>query len=254
MAEPLELDEVQRRALSDQYGPTPGAKSRVLDGLRAQLGGPGGPGGSGGSGEGGGTIATSGVGQAAWAAKIVAATLGLTASGLLTIKLGALALGPSAAPASASHDATTVSTDTASQPTRALHTTAAEPTLELTPAADQAAPAQPTPRRHEVAAPPGPAETGDLAAELALLHAAEQWRDNDPHAALAKLEQHRSEFSTGALAPEREVLRVELLCALGRHAQASAAHEAFMATRSDPQLRARIDASCVGTGFERSGN
>jgi hypothetical protein len=55
---------------------------------------------------------------------------------------------------------------------------------------------------------------------------------SDPEAALVRLEQHRREFPNGALAPEREVMRVEVLCALGRAPAAS----------------------CVGTGSDKSGD
>jgi hypothetical protein len=255
MDDMVELDEAMRRALSEHYGPTPGAKGRVLDGLRAQLGGPGGPDGSSGSSGSSGPAAPTGGGQAAWAAKVVAATLSLTGAGLLTIKLGAIAVASLAGPAAPTPDATTVSVARSSAPTPGLDASAAEPAT-VSAAANESAPAPAPTRIRERSTPTidPTANSSDLAAELTLVRAAEQWRERDPHAALAKLEQHRSEFARGALAPEREVLRVELLCALERREQARTARDAFMASRSDPQLRARVEASCVGTGSGQSGN
>jgi hypothetical protein len=246
----LELDEATRRALSRHYGPTPEAQARVLDELRGQLG-PGGPGGGeqsppeGGQGQG---PPAGGAEQLTWVAKVVGATAGLTGAGLLVVKLGAMTL----AGASPRSPTTTVEPPAASA-------RASEPGES---GEARSAPESPSAGREAVAASigevpqarerdPGPrlstradAKRG-LAAELALLDTAQRLRTNDPEAALARLERHRREFPAGSLTPEREALRVELLCILGRHAQAARVREAFLATHDDPQLRARVEEGCA---------
>jgi hypothetical protein len=207
----LELDETTRRALSQRYGPTPDAQARVLTGLRSTLGGPHGPD-AGGGGEGalptGGSPA--GTGQAVWIAKICAATTGLTGAGLLVLKLGA----------------TVLTSFDERDPTEAL------PEVEVTTSAREPPPAPTAPEPSTgLDAPskvssPVPIQTpttrrssttgSTLAAELALLDGAKRILSSDPEAALVRLEQHRQEFPTGVLAPEREALRVDVLCALGR--------------------------------------
>jgi hypothetical protein len=216
----LELDEAHRRALSQRYGPTPDAQARVLAGLRATLGGPLGPE-PGGGGEG---VPPSGApppdtGQLVWIAKICAATAGLTGAGLLVLKLGASVLiddaderAPAAVPDRVSLPAPT------HEPTAPLDD--AKPPQTDSEAPSSVAPStvvpiqSPTKRRAT-----GTAST--LAAELALLDGAERIRSADPEAALMRLDQHRKEFPTGALAPERERMRAEVLCALGRAPKAS---------------------------------
>jgi hypothetical protein len=230
----LELDDATRRALSQRYGPTPDAQARVLAQLRGTLGGPLGPE-PGGGGEGGLPLdaPSGGTGQVVWMAKICAATAGLTGAGLLVLKLGASVLLDSGerdpAPATSSDLAA------ASAPTK-VETTAAAPIAARTPDAperqtDSDAPSSVvSPAAVPVQTPSATPST--LAAELALLDAAERIRSSDPEAALVRLDQHQREFPTGALAPEREVMRTEVLCALGR---------------------ARA-ASCVGTGSDKSGH
>jgi hypothetical protein len=202
----LELDEYTRRALSQRYGPTADAQARVLAQLRGTLGGPLGP-------DTGGGEATppSGTGQVVWMAKICAATAGLTGAGLLVLKLGASVLSsshesePAAVPGKVE-----VSTPTR-EPPPAL---AAEPSADLdaaSPVTSSAAPPIQTPTK-----PRASATDSTLTAELVLLDAAERIRSSDPAAALARLDQHRQQFPTGILAPEREALHLEVSCALGR--------------------------------------
>ena len=84
----MKLDEHTRRALQARDGPPPGAQARNLAALEARLGG-GGDGGEpadGGPDPTGGELASGG--QAVWAAKVVGATLGLTAAGLLVLGAG----------------------------------------------------------------------------------------------------------------------------------------------------------------------
>jgi hypothetical protein len=67
----------------------------------------------------------------------------------------------------------------------------------------------------------------DPVAELALLERAQHVLRSDPAAALALAEQHRTQFSRGTLAQEREVLAVEALLRLGRRSAAGQRARAF---------------------------
>src|SRR5690606_34384440 len=81
-----------------------------------------------------------------------------------------------------------------------------------------------------------------IEAELALMKTA---RSSDDHErALAALDRHRREFATGVFAAEREGLRVEHLCALGRADEARTVAAAFIARHPANPLRARVDPAC----------
>jgi hypothetical protein len=257
----VELDEATRRALLAREGPPASARAEILAGLRTRLDGPDGPDDPddpGDAGDLGGSeaalvdsVAGAG-GQIAWAAKIVGATLGLTGAGLLTIKLAAVAL-----------------SSTTAEPPRPMPEIAAPETPAVV-ESDEAMlepvlPEQPLPEPTQIDAPspepvvaratPSKTETeSTLAAELALIRAAKQLRDQDPAAALAELELHARRFPTGSLAPERESMRVELLCALGRRDAATQTWARFLEQHGDSPLRARVIASCKKAGTDlRSG-
>jgi hypothetical protein len=63
--------------------------------------------------------------------------------------------------------------------------------------------------------------------EATLLLRARQLRRRDPEAALRLIEQHKQRFPSGMLAPEREVLAIQLLRALARPELARARVSAF---------------------------
>ncbi|MFV8754657.1 hypothetical protein ACNOYE_29270 [Nannocystaceae bacterium ST9] len=245
----VELDDAMRRALLAREGPPPGARAEILAGLRARLGGPGDPG----SGEASSDPGSLGVADAgartAWAAKVAAATIGLTASGLLALKLGSLAVGGLAG--ESAREPTVAATSEAIERAPALGS-ASEP-AEAPP--KRAAPEQieaPAPRVTE-APRASEAEVEDessLAAELALVRAAERLRVDDREAALAELEEHRRRFAVGVLASEREALRIELLCELGRTKHAEVARERFLVEFGGSPLRARVLASCSNDGTD----
>jgi hypothetical protein len=200
----------------------------MLASLEAQLG-PG-PGGGGGGGEAG--LSTTGT-SFAFAAKVVGATLALTAAGILTLGVGAKVVHSISAPE-------------ASPPAVAAAQPA--PTRTKRPEAPQAPQAVPD---ETLAAPvPAPDPTGEakakpqaravaspdlLAEELALIEAARAAKD--PAAALRRLDQHQSRFASGQLAHERERLRVEALCELGRLDEVRATIDGSSATLQ-PKLRA----------------
>lgn len=264
----VELDEATRKALSELYGPSAAARAQVLTNLRAQLGSPGGPDGSNGSAGSGtdpgpptpvaSTAGSATTGQALWVAKIVAATLGLTGAGLLALTLGAKAIqsaeqtSPLPSPALAAAAAPPVTEFEAPPPPPHLE----EPTRPSEPPRSTSSDPSP-PRTRTRASPerqaPSATHESELNAELALIRGAKQLQARAPDQALVRLEQHAREFPQGQLALEREVLRIELNCALGRPEQARSLARAFSAT-ADPRLRARVEASCAGTGLARGGH
>lgn len=87
----------------------------------------------------------------------------------------------------------------------------------------------------------GAVETGDLGAEAALIRAAKSATNAD---ALALLDRHAEEFPRGVLAREREMIRAERLCALGRGAEARAVAKRFLADGSDDPLARRMRRVC----------
>jgi hypothetical protein len=254
----VELDEATRRALLAREAPPASARAEILDGLRARLGGPGGPddpddpGDLGDLGGGQATPLEPGLaagGQLAWAAKLVGATLGLTAAGLLIVKLGAVVAGPSNSRPEGSQPVVEAPIEAApvDSPEPLVEPPPPEPTL-ASPSPIAAAP----PRKPGAAVVDEPSES-TLAAELALVRAAKRLRADDPEAAFAKLELHAQRFANGSLAPERDALRVELLCALGRRAAARKARAEFLARHDDSPLRARVLASCREVGTDSAG-
>jgi hypothetical protein len=251
----IELDEATRRALLAREGPPPSARAEILTGLRTRLGGPGGSDDPGEPELGGGESmpvdggAAAGA-QIAWAAKVVGATLGLAAAGLLTIKVGAVAIDSLRGEPAPEH-APALGKASTNPPVVAPEQPIDEPAPPEQPFAApsiDAAPVAAATSRSE----PSEAES-TLAAELALVRAAKQLRPDDPEAALSKLDLHRERFPDGSLAPEREAMRVELLCALGREAAFTEARANFLQHHADSPLRARVLASCDEVGTDSAG-
>lgn len=272
----IELDDATRRALLVRDGPPSHARAEVLANLRVRLGGPVGPDGGGGEGlptRGDGplpgsdlaTTASTGA-RVAWAAKVAGATLGLTSAGLLTLKLGALALAPGGPVTDQpSHGATRdpVEARAASPepaggpaPPPPAPSPALSPTASPDPSPDPskvgAGPTVPpratngtSPHSSSVggskpAQPPG----STLADELAMVREAKRLFDRDPEQALAQLDRHAERFEAGVLAPEREALRIELLCASGHPDEATALQASFTRRFPDSPLRGRVLAAC----------
>jgi hypothetical protein len=89
---------------------------------------------------------------------------------------------------------------------------------------------------------PAPAASaGSLAAEAKMLLQAREAMQRDPAKALRAAEDHGTAFSDGALAEEREVLRVEALVRLGKREEAAAAASSFRARHPQSSHLARID-------------
>jgi hypothetical protein len=261
----VELDELTRRALLARDGPPAHARAEVLAGLQARLGGGAGPDADPSSaGElGGGPPPLDGglsAGQLVWAAKLTGATLGLAAAGLLTLKLGAgLVAGgvPSEVegegaevatlePSGAQTVAPAVAPSTRDEPGSGEGTTRDASAGEVTPAREAA-----RAREADSSQPGAGRSDSSLAAELELVRAAKRLTAQ-PEAALVQLERHRERFEAGVLAPERELLRIEMLCALGRHADAAKARAAFLRQFPDSPLRARLGQDCHASGTDPS--
>ena len=85
-------------------------------------------------------------------------------------------------------------------------------------------------------------DTSDLAAEAALVRAAKA--ESDDRAALVLLDRHATSFPNGELARERELLRAERLCALGRVDEARALAKRFLADGRDDLLARRMRKVC----------
>jgi hypothetical protein len=269
----IELDEATRQALLARDGPPPGTSEQILGALRMRLGVPG----SGGPGEGGGPEPLGGdgsvlepliepliheAGRAAWAAKIVGATVGLTGAGLLVLKVGALVLGGIGSDAPRT-DAPTQTQIESQEPAQALGDHDIAPALVPVPdaaprpisSANATSIRASEPGSSVVSADTDDVDTSsDLAAEVALLREAKQLRPASPEAALDQLERHREQFPSGTLASERDALRVELLCTLGRISEAEAARGQFAIAHPGSPLRARVEAECLGTDPERGGD
>jgi hypothetical protein len=101
------------------------------------------------------------------------------------------------------------------------------------------------PRVPENTAPAAsPAAADGLQAELALVRAAhDALRAGRPDVALDRMEQHRRDFPGGALAEERDALRVSAICALGR-ADAASEAQAFLASHPESPFVGRIRDAC----------
>jgi hypothetical protein len=243
-----QLDDYTRRALCAADQPPPGVEDRILAALLGPVGG--GPGPDGGAPSGGGL--SSGAGSSAlgstttlaYAVKVVGATLGLAAGGvaLLAITAAGVRSISDTAPARASAPIEVAATQHDAPAPVAAVTPEPEPepaVLEAAPEPELAIASAP-PQKPSKPALAQPEDT--IEAELALMKVARSSKDHE--LALATLDRHRREFATGVFAAEREVLRVEHLCALGRTSEAETAAEAFVARHPKNPLRSRIDPAC----------
>jgi hypothetical protein len=230
-----QLDDHTRRALCAADQPPPGAEDRVLAAIL-------GPTGAGPPDGGSGPAADGGQWTLGYAAKVVGATIGLTAGGLALVAITAAGIREDRAP----RQPHTVIETPAELEVRT--TDEREPAAEAAPILDAPDPAStpPAPVKPEPSGrtsplqTPGPTPT--IEAELALMKVARG--SDDPSQALAALEQHRREFASGVLAAEREVLRVETLCALGQSTRAKAVAAEFIADYPGHPLRSRVEPTC----------
>lgn len=87
-----------------------------------------------------------------------------------------------------------------------------------------------------------PKEEDDPAAEMALLHSAQDALRTSPSSALAKTAEHARRFPRSALAQEREVIAVEALVKLGRKDEARARVSRFEKTYPGSTHARRLEA------------
>lgn len=130
----------------------------------------------------------------------------------------------------------------AAPPIAAAAPIAAPPEVAPTP------PIEPTPPpatpRARVSRPRPPAPD-DLQAELsALADARAALKEGRPEQALTRLREHADRFGSGAFALDREVLRIDALCAAGREQSAIAATDAFLRVHADSAQAAHVRAGC----------
>jgi hypothetical protein len=261
-----QLDAATRQALCRGDQPPAGVEDRILAAILPPLVPPGGPpegsGGSPGSlgleqgaAVGGGSAAAGGAGAGgmslAYAVKVVAATLGIAAGGVGLLAVTAQGVRALGAAGAEPHVSVVAPVTAAPTPAPAR----SEPPLadlDADPSDPDPDPSEPEPdpglaRVKPVTSSPKPSATGSASApgveaELALIQRARA--TSEPDATLALLRQHAERFPDGVFAAEREVLRVEQLCALGRPSEAEAIAASFLARRPQHPLRARIQPAC----------
>ncbi|MFV8755451.1 hypothetical protein ACNOYE_33295 [Nannocystaceae bacterium ST9] len=241
-----QLDERTRRALLAADDPPRGMQDRIY---RAIVVGGGPPAGGEGEPSGGAgldlPLASGGGFEFAFAAKVVGATIGLTSSGLVVLALAGAGIRAIDRPEPAhvavearTHDEPSAAStsEPPRPPTQEDATTIVA--VEPSSAGDDEPVATTT-----IRTPSEPAASGStLEAELALIEAARA--ATDPADILAALERHRDEFPSGVLADEREVMRIEALCGLGRIADAERVAAAFVAAKPSHPLRSRVEPAC----------
>jgi hypothetical protein len=106
------------------------------------------------------------------------------------------------------------------------------------------------PAARSTSAPPGPATddpADDLAAEMELLGAARTaLKTGDTKAALAKLDAHARRFPHGALASDRELSRVTVLCKVGDLDAAERVARSYADAHPGAAQTKRLHKTCVG--------
>jgi hypothetical protein len=212
-----DLDDLIREDLARlraRSGPSEAAKRRMWAALETRLG-PGPPDDPGGEvppdlGSTGAGSGAGGLGQAGFAAKVVSATVAMTGAGLLSLRLGVVAL-RSVAP---EDPVEVVEATRESMPAPVVSATDASVVAPpSTPPVGEVAPMTKRVRARASASAEKSADRS-LSAELELLQTAHD--ASSPQAMLTALDAHLQRFPTGQLADERDLLRVEALCKLGR--------------------------------------
>lgn len=223
-------EQLMRRAVAGvraSRSPTSDAQARVFAALELRLGGPL-------AGVDASDVDASTVGPAPtstapvtidWVAKVIGATAGLTAAGLLLLRVAVGAVQTTTVDGEPRRDERTVSDTVDVGDTSVRDDPAREPVLETVPvkATRTAVSAKP------IVEPPELAPADTLAAELALVGAAK--RASTPDAALVLLDQHAREYPSGAMESEREALAVVALCQVDRTDEARARARVLIAGR-----------------------
>ncbi len=188
--------------------------------------------------------AKSGLGLAAIGAGVIAGVLGI---GVVARGLGDGGDPPATAPTHA-NAVESAPTPTRADPPRADAPSSVEPAVAppsvvvASPLREVAAAsiADPATRADRASEP------GGLAADIAVLDAADAALQRDaPQEALALLERHTSDAPASPLAPERAVLRVRALCALGRSEDATRLGATWRARKDLPRIADALDRTCA---------
>lgn len=259
-----ELDDALRRdlaALRRRDGPPPGVEDRVLAALDGvplvpspELGAA--------------TGGSAGV-KLVFAAKVTAAVSTLTVAGLLALRGAVLAVRALAPVESPPEAVESVHEDPPNSPRSSAERAGSAPEQDAA-AATSPVPAEVAEVAEVAAAPeargrpreassrqssepssvePSPAgvepQPEALARELALIQGARRAHAaGDSEAALAALGRHEREFEAGALATERSLLELEILCALGRDELAATKARALIARVGPSPERAKVHSAC----------
>ncbi|HRG99589.1 MAG TPA: hypothetical protein PLR99_25255, partial [Polyangiaceae bacterium] len=175
-----------------------------------------------------------------------AAALGLASLALVGGAAIAVTRPPSAPPTAETRPVATVVAETA-RPEAPPAPSALAPldVIEATTAPSAPAPVLSAPRApapSALLAPRASADVDDLAAEAALLRAAQDGLRGDPTVALARASEHARRFPRGALTQEREAIAIEALVKLGRGAEARARADRFAKSFPGSTHQRRLDA------------
>jgi type IV secretory pathway VirB10-like protein len=238
-----QLDDHTRRMLLAVDDPPSGMQDRIYRAIVVGGGPPDGSAGDAGAGAGGGGLVSSGALDVGFAAKVVGATIGLTSAGVALLALTGMGI-RAMNPVEPSKDRVVVEERSAGESKRAstaVEPEPIEPPAVTTVAVEPTPPPEPQPSATTAEAEPAPSGS-TLEAELAVMAQAREAKS--PKDKLAALEQHRDEFRDGVLADEREVMRIEALCALGRVDEAEQAAATFIAAKPKHPLRSRVDPAC----------
>jgi hypothetical protein len=243
-----EIDPQTEKALGllrRDWSPPEHDTEAMLAAFHRRLGEGGGDGGDGGGGGGGGGesigLAKSiTAARISYVAKIVMATTGMTTAGLASVWLVGAAVREPPRDRSSSNAGIVHEPDSVRE---SAAIASREPPPIPTPIAStlDAPPSQPP--RQSPSSPPGSREPAaiDLAAELALIRAAEAAA---PSEALERLAEHAERFPSGTLASEREGLWILTSCTLGRTTEAQTRFRRFVVDYPSSLMVERITKAC----------
>lgn len=232
--------------LRARRSPPPGAEARVLVALEASLGPLGGGGALAGVGSPGAAS------QTIWWAKVVGATLGLTASSLAALRAAVVLAGLDATPqpSEQAEDPTPrvevprrEADEVPSSPPSLEAATVVGPAIDVDPARVASTPARGRePLRREDASEPLDADA--LAGELELMRTIRA--ESDALARLELLARHEREYPRGHMADERRALQAIAECELGHMTAAREGFERLREARPSSPLLDRVAAACPG--------
>ena len=193
--------------------------------------------------------ATGGSTLAAWTSLSVAGKTAVASIAAATVLVGGFVLtrdrsDPAPVPEAMERARSTARTEPAPQ-TRVAAVDPDDPAPTPTPVVPhEPTPTPPVPIARAGVAPPPP-KTDPLADENAILReGTEALAAGNASRALTLADQHARDFPDSALSDLRTALRIESLCALGKHAQARGEARQFLVRRPGSPLAERIESAC----------